>query len=121
MKRQLLVCAGMLWLAGCTTPGLSASLQLNLAKTETSIEAALGLAGAAYDAARPYLSPTAKATAKADIAAFGQVVHAARTAEKLGQASTLAADLANAKSLYTQITGITNQVTKAPAPSFPAN
>lgn len=106
-----LVIAGSLALAGCTTPTLSAPLQIDAAKAEYSAETAYNLAGNAYLAAEPYLSPASKVTVKADLATAYIALKAARSAESIGDTATLTAKVAAVEDLYTQVRAITALVT----------
>lgn len=106
-----LIIAGSLVLAACTTPTLSAPLQIDAAKAEYSAETAYNLAGNAYLAAEPYLSPTSKVAVKADLATAYTALKAARSAESIGDTATLTAKVQAVEDLYTQVQAITAPVT----------
>lgn len=98
-------------LTACATTTLSAPVQLDAAKAEYSAETAYNLAGNAYLAAEPYLSPASKVTVKADLATAYTALKAARAAESIGDTPTLTAKVAAVEDLYTQVQAITAPVT----------
>lgn len=108
---KYLIVAGAIALASCTTTSLSAPLQIDAAKAEYSAETAYNLAGNAYLAAEPYLSPASKVTVKADLATAYMALKAARLAESIGDTATLIAKVAAVEDLYTQVRAITAPVT----------
>lgn len=112
---KYLIIAGSLMLAACTTPTLSAPLQIDAAKAEFSAETAYNLAGNAYLAAEPYLSVAQKVMIKGWLAPPSGTAYvalkAARAAETIGDTATLTAKVQAVEDIYTQVRTITAPVT----------
>lgn len=108
MKRftTLFLAAGAIALAGCasTTPLLStSSAQVTALQSETTLEASYNALATAYLAAAPNLSAATKAQIKPLLAELYAATKAAETAQSLGDATTLASQVAAASSLTGQI------------------
>lgn len=108
----LLMSAGMGMSACAITPApaLSQAQQLNLAKVEYGAEAAYNVAGSAYLAAEPALSPSQKATVKGYLVTAYQALLAARQAQKLGDTGSLQDKIDQLQALAADVTAVTKTV-----------
>jgi hypothetical protein len=93
-----------LMLTACKTPSLiPPSETVIVAQAGTSVDAAYNVAAQAYLAALPTMPAATKATVKPLLVKAYGFVQAADAAEKLGDATTVAAQAGNAMALIAQI------------------
>lgn len=124
--RQLLtfaLCAVALCAApGCKSVQLTpASLQLPLLQADTGLDAGYHLLAEAVIAYAPNFTATQKATVKSLMASLYKAVAAADAAEKINDATTLAAQFAAAQQLWGQVNALLPQASQVPVPATPAS
>ena len=85
-----------------TTPLVPPTAQVAVVQGDTSVDLAFNVVAMAYLKAAPALPPTTKAKVKTLLASAYAAVQAADNAERLGDATTLAAQVQSAESLLAQ-------------------
>jgi hypothetical protein len=103
MKTRLLILAGCLSLAACQTPSLiPPNATIPIAQGDASVDLAYNVVAQAYLAALPTMPASTKAIAKPLLVKAYAAVQAADNAERLGDATTLAAQVQSAEALIVQ-------------------
>ena len=106
MMRHPATCAaliGALMLTACATPSvIPPSATVAVAQGDASVDLAYNALAQAYLTAAPSLPAATKATVKALLAQAYAAVQAADNAERLGDATTLAAQVQSAEALLAQ-------------------
>lgn len=104
MRLAPLALALALSLGACAThPIIPPDIGVVVLQGDTSLDSFYNKAATAYLAAVPSMAASDKATLKPLMQKFRQAVVAADTAERLGDATTVSAQIAAAMSLYGQI------------------
>ena len=100
---RLAILAGCLALAACQTPALiPQNATVAVAQGDASVDLAYNAVAQAYLTAAPNLPAATKAQVKPLLAKAYVAVQAADTAERLGDATTLAAQVQSAETLLAQ-------------------
>lgn len=103
MKRIFLIGAAALALAGCATnPIVPPAASVTVAEAGTTLDASYNVAAQAYLSELPTMSASLKATVKPLLVQAYAYVVAADQAEALGNATTVAAQAADAMALIAQ-------------------
>lgn len=103
MRAPILALA-LLLTASCASPPITPpALSVAVLQGDTTLDASYNLAAKAYLSQAPTMPADAKSTVKATLAALYTAVTAADAAQRLGDANTLQAKIADATALYAQL------------------
>jgi hypothetical protein len=103
MKTPIAILAACLALAACQTPSLiPPTATVAVAQGDASVDLAYNVVAQAYIAALPSMPASTKATVKPLLVKAYAAVQAADNAEKLGDATTLAAQVQSAETLIAE-------------------